>query len=340
MKIYSTLPEQKTGELLRLIGDCRLADSEEEADVVLVVRKDEVEFKADCPEKAVVVAGYPDKPGERFATAAHERGVCADNIFFVPPGGKVNWDFVAGQIKMTGEEEPLYWDEDRTGAVEDEKGNARGCILVAGARGGVGRTTIAVSLLAHYADIGENVCLLDLGSPPSAKFHAGAAEWAEEKFCLFAKTSYGDICRPKIPVWRISEGELSGIIKELGRRYQKVVVDLPAEPYREHYAVFSGARLVAVVDSDVVQSVTPLTSLLNGRPADVYVYNKYRPEVPEDVVAMHIKGDLVTVKEDLQGCYAALASGKPASAESEAVALGVGEIAAKLNGGSEYSWLE
>lgn len=351
MKVYLNVRQQAKNKILQLMGDGEIVESPGLADVCLLVRNDAGDLSEGLnidPQKAIVVAGYPDKTGESYALKAEELLISPEKIFFVPVGRKLDPDFIVERIAEMAapaspeEEFDISWEDVQEEQAPDEGAkeshvmeveSGSEIIWVAGCRGGVGRTTIAAALLAHYLDIGEKACLADFGMPGAAHRHVKADEWLDEGNHLRMQS-----------LFRLRESIFEGhtyteLLKELRGNFTRVIVDLPAEIPSGLLPYISAGKLIAVVDSDLVQTVLPLSLEPEkyGKTADVYVYNRCRPEVPPETLESHLNAEIIVVQDDCQGCMAALAAGKPASEESESMAVAVGEITARLGGGYEWS---
>lgn len=106
----------------------------------------------------------------------------------------------------------------------------------------------------------------------------------------------------------------------------KIVVDTPPS-FREFDRVDA---VVLVVSPDLVQCIEPAKAIPKAR---AVVYNRRRPELPEEVVKSAFPNiPVITVDDDYQGCAAALAVGVPASNRSLKIAEAVGTLAAVLDG--------
>lgn len=345
MKLFLNVKQQVKNKILQLIENGEIVESPNLADVCVIIRNDAGDLSEGLnidPQKVIVVAGHPDRAGESYALKAEELSLSPEKIFFVPAGRKLDMDFIAEKIAEMAtpaspeEECEISWGEeqeeqlsvdgaDETPVMEGENGSE--IIWVAGCRGGVGRTTIAAALLAHYLDIGEKACLADFGLPEAAHRHVDKGEHQRMQ----------NLFRPRESI--LKGNAYTELIKELKGNYTRVIVDLPAEIPSDLLPHISAGKLIAVVDSDLVQTVLPLSLEPEkyGKTADVYVYNRCRPEVPAETVESHLNVEIIVIQDDYQGCMAALAAGKPASEESESMAVAVGEITARLGGGYEWS---
>jgi hypothetical protein len=352
MKLFLNAKQQVKNKILQLIENGEIVESPDPADVCVLIRNDagglgdlSEGFNID-PQKVIVVAGYPDRAGESHALKAEGLLISPERIFFVPAGRKLDLNFIAARIAEMAvmavpaspeEELDISWEDEQeeqapaesageSPVTEAESESRSEIIWVAGCRGGVGRTTIAAALLTHYLDIGEKACLADFGLPGAAHRHIDKGEHPRMQ----------NVFRPGEPI--LKSNAYTELLKELRGNFTRVIVDLPAEIPPGLLPHISAGRLIAVVDSDLVQTVLPLSLEPEkyGKAADVYVYNRCRPEVPAETVEAHLNAEIIAVQEDYQGCMAALAAGRPASEESESMAVAVGEITARLGGG--YAW--
>lgn len=344
MKLFLNVNQKVKNKILQLIENGEIVESPDLADVCVHIRNDAGSLSEKLnkdPHKVIVVAGYPDSAGESYALNAEELLISPERIFFVPAGRKLDLDFIAEKIaEMAAPDSPeeefgISWEDEQEGQLlvdgtdefpVMEGKNGSEIIWVAGCRGGVGRTTIAAALLAHYLDIGEKACLADFGLPGAAHRHIDKGDHLRMK----------NLFRPDESI--LKGNAYTELLKELRGNFTRVIVDLPAEIPTDFSPHISAGKLIAVVDSDLVQTVLPLSLEPEkyGKAADVYVYNRSRPEVPAEMVESHLGAEIIVVQDDFQGCMAALAAGRPASEESESMAVAVGEITARLGGG--YEW--
>ncbi|NSW84367.1 MAG: ParA family protein [Syntrophothermus sp.] len=162
-------------------------------------------------------------------------------------------------------------------------------------KGGTGRTTLAASLAEHYAALGLKTVLLDTADPPNAHCH-----------------------------FQSVRGDLN-MLETL--QADKIVVDT-SPSFREFDRVDA---VVLVVSPDLVQCIEPAKAIPKAR---AVVYNRRRPELPEEVVKSAFPNiPVITVDDDYQGCAAALAVNVPASNRSLKIAEAVGTLAAILGKG-------
>lgn len=352
MKIYTNMSKQLKNKILQLLGGCEIVDSPEMADICVVMRnKNNDEISIINSQKMIAIAGYPDSTGESFALKAEAMKFNPDYIYFVPAGKKLDIEFLVSKINVLSTPAPLeeecdiYWEEEPeeseqnlvVAGVDFENQDESEIFWITGCRGGVGRTTIAAALCSHYLDISDKTCLLDLGMPGAAHYHFNVGEWQDKGAYL----RWGSLIRPKLPF--CDTGSIDELFGELKKEYAKIIVDLPAEipPILNPY--MATGKIVAIVDPDLVQTVLPIYTdpLKFGKNVDVFIYNRSRPDVPGEAVESHLNLDteIIIVSEDFQGCMAALAANKPASEESEAIAVAVGELAARLGGGNGWSMI-
>ncbi|GBF35464.1 hypothetical protein DCCM_4593 [Desulfocucumis palustris] len=282
------------------------------------------------PATTLVIAGFDSPAGMDFAQEAMAAGVPESSILFVPGGSGLSFEFIAGQIlnlidpgrESPAPEEGFIPETSRAGRVK--------VIAVLGFRGGVGRTTVATSLAIHYTDIGERVALLDLGAPPASYRYTGAEIQEQEGFKC-AQGQFGDIYMPAGHLWELTPGELEQVLGQLKNNYRRVLVDMPSQVPGEGLGALKPDRTVVVMDHDIVQSVEPAAEL---RGQAVFVYNRYIPATARDLVTGYVGEPLIVIKDDPEGCQAALVAKEPAYRTSEDIARGIGEVAARIQEGS------
>lgn len=172
-----------------------------------------------------------------------------------------------------------------------------------GRKGGVGRTTYAASLVAHYNNTSEKAALVEIGPFDHGQHHLG-----DPKF--------GEAIRGNIP--------------ELIPLYRRLVVD--ASPEYENLDEFD--VVIAVVNADLIQSIEPTKEFLEQKgvkPAAV-IYNNARTLVPEELVSACFPGvEIIPVEDDFHCCSAALTAKVPAAVKSAKIAHAVGKIAALID---------
>lgn len=311
MKLHITLEPETAGRLARALGG-ELAGNPESADVAVVFFKNpaggvsdpaEIARHAPVPARTIVVAGVYSLEGEAFAESACRLGIPQENILFASPEGLRVSDLIPYVQKLAGDTgtagAPLITFAS-PGIVKVPK-----LIGVVSAKGGVGKTTFAASLVAHYASVSEKAALFDLGAPRCGRFHITSPE-------------HGDVLEKSLAE-----------LEEYKDAYRRIVVD--AYPFFDGIAF---ERVVTVVDADVVQCVEPTCEYLTrlGAKPSVVVYNRRKPEVPEGIISSYFSNaPVVVVEDDFPGCMAALAAGVPASMKSEKIARAVGQIAALID---------
>jgi len=192
-------------------------------------------------------------------------------------------------------------------------------------KSGVGKTTLAAALAAHFKELAERVALVDFGVPPCARYHVGAEPSAEKDGFLFAPGGYIDLYEPARPY--PPPADMAGLLEPLTAEYRRLFVVLPPVP--EAVGAVSPDILVAVVNGDLVQVLEPTAAL--GLDA-LYAYNKGGSEITAEEVEEMLGRGVVAVGHDPEGCAAALAAGVPANVKSEAVARAAGELAAAITG--------
>lgn len=287
-----------------------------------------------APQKTLVIAGIDDERGMAFAEEALTLGVPEANIMFATAGQGINLQAIAERlqelIKPSNQEiEENNWEDgftwDESPIINAPQVNRIKTVAIVGYRGGTGKTTVAMSLAVHFADIGEKVAVLDLGSPPAAFRYTSGETEEQDTFKII--NSFCDIYIPIKPVWYITAESVAKVIEELRLKYRRVIIDYPAEPVPGHIEAVNADRTVVVVDPDIVQAVEP-AAVLKGRA--IFLYNKAIPETDTDLVTAFIGEPLVVIKNDHDGCQAALAAREPAYRKSEVVARGIGELAAEI----------
>lgn len=303
--IYITLNQPLAENISQFLGGNAVAHSQE-ADVCIVFYKNPgggVETVAEHindPADTIVVAGTPNKDSYAFADEAIKLGVPPRQVLFTPPEGI---DVTVLSSVMQGiQEKPVVPITTPKRIVDVPK-----LIGVIGCKGGIGRTTIAASLVAHYSSISEKAVLLDMCQPANGKYH--------------------------LPEEQVVSGT-SDKIQELMPVYRRIVVDVP--PMFADLDLFE--KIVVVVSADIIQSVEPTKKFLEQRgilPTAV-VYNCKKPEIPEEMLKLYFesfgKVPLVSIDEDFAGCSAALTAQSPALLKSQGIAQAVGFVAAAIDG--------
>lgn len=273
------------------------------------------------PKKTVVIAGKNDEEGWAFAEEAEKAGLGEEQIFFMPVKLKELVEAISRLMEADGGNEDISWSTD---TVNETRAKT---IAVAGLRGGVGRSTVAASLADYFKGIGEKVAIIDLGSPPVTNMHFGIEAADETRDGMVVLKGDVDIYVPETGVWDYPSDNLQKIVSELNLQYRRVIIDLPPEPRHQHMEAINPDCLVVVFDYDMILSAKPAAAVQGG----IFVYNKAVPEVSQ-LLAASILGDVepIVIKMDIEGCNAALSDNKPAYVYSEAVAQGIGQLAAKI----------
>lgn len=279
------------------------------------------------PLRTVVIPGHDNEQGFAFADAAVAAGVPEDNLLFIPAGRGLSIQQMAQKITQIITEHPVNTMQEKPGYSNQGDAKRIKVIAVIGGRGGVGRTTITLSLASHYTDIKQTVAILDLGSPPAAYRHAGV-ELQEQEGFRFAQSPYCDIYAPPGPVWEFPTETIAQLINELRAKYRRVIVDFPTEIVAGHFEAINPDRVVVVMDPDVMQTVEPFAELKGQA---LFVYNKAVPDVDVTVINAFVGESLIIIENDIDGCQAGLTEGTPAYRTSETVARGIGELAGELD---------
>jgi hypothetical protein len=300
-----------------------LVDDPMNADGVLLFFKNPVGSATDIagdivnPKTTVVVAGIPNYESIAFAEEAAKNGVPEQNIIFTATRGITISDIqpliksIIVPPETKKKSEPSHSIQPSIQFPREEKKIVKisKVISVVGCKGGVGRTTFAASLVAHYASVSEKAILLDASLPHNGKYH-------------ITNATAGDVI----------EG-LANPSEELKVGYRRIVVDV--DPAFEDMKTLE--KVVVIVDADTVQSLEPTVDIMKreGVKPCVVVYNRTRAEVPKEIVEASFVGvKVIAVEDDFAGCRAALAAGIPASMKSKAIAKAIGEIAAIIDSSS------
>lgn len=355
MNIYSTLPEQITGKLLALLGEeYKTCQNSDQADIVILIRKSRfggVESPAPHiknPQATIIIAGTPDPSGEKFAAEAVNVRVPEENIYFLPKGQSLSLKLLTDKIveisaslkSVSSVESDEEWvpafDDDipNMSLPKQERRKITRTIAFLSYKGGVGRTTLATSLLAHYQDTGERSCLLDLSWPSTAGYHIGVSSHEEKDNFMFYRTPYGNLVKPKMPIYTIGVLPITELISVLRKEYRRVLIDLPTYPPAELVKAMRIEKTVVLVNHDIVQVVEPTANKLKDRANHIFVYNRVIPEVEPEMVSAYLDNIQVEIiPSDIDGCTSALAAGKPAHQASKEIARVIGTLAAIIDKG-------
>lgn len=353
MNIYSTLPEQVTGKLLaQLNEDCKICNSSSQADIAILIRKsgfggiDTPTLHIKNPLATIIIAGTPDLNGEKFADEAVNCGVPEGNIFFLPKGQVLSLKILTDKMaeilsklnpteseKLDEEWVPLFEDDTPSiTALNQERRKITHVIACLSYKGGVGRTTIATSLLAHYQDTGEQSCLLDLSWPSTSSYHIMANSYEEKNNVLICKTKYGALVMPKVPIYRLGVSSTVELINMLRNEYRRVLIDLPTYPSIELVQAIGANKTIVFVNHDITQVVEPTAHILTNRTNHIFVYNRTIPEVEPEMVSAYLNNiNVEIIPTDMGSCIAALAAGQPANLVSKEIAKAIGRLAAIID---------
>ncbi|HLB96556.1 MAG TPA: P-loop NTPase, partial [Acetobacteraceae bacterium] len=158
------------------------------------------------------------------------------------------------------------------GGAEPAAGRGGHVVAVCGARGGVGATTVAVSLALELADIAKaHVALLDLhlqggtaalmlsGRPgPGLRIALEDSERADSLFLERTAIAVEPRLRliaaeePLGAILQVSSGGVARVLDLLQRKFNYVVVDLPMPvPQEMNWAVVMARQVVVVMGPDV-----------------------------------------------------------------------------------------
>ncbi len=350
MKLYSMLPEKYSQKIAHKVGLPLVGDYAADDVISIIVRKnpacgvdDPTEY-INNPKAAIVVAGIPDKTGEEFCNKAVQAGVPETNIFVLPPKQPLSPKQLVDKVKEVYEsllsqqeeaaddtEDVMFLDFESEEQEPQATGQRIKVVAVRGFRGGVGATTIAASLAGYFSDLGGKVAVVDLGIPPNVRYHTPEVKYEKKEGFLLSQCEQWDLYALPMPVWMLKAENLSQLIENLRKEYRWIVVDFAPQPDREHVNAVRPDVTVAVMDSDVTQSVEPLqkqTAKIDN--PVVYVYNKVVPDVPVDIMESILNSSVVTIKTDISGCSAGLTGSVPAYRQSEVLAEGIGRIAGSI----------
>jgi hypothetical protein len=347
MRVYSTYKKSINGELASCTGFTVSRDLP--ADIYLIAREpkkleDPAKYIKN-PKTTLIVAGRDNAKGVKFGKIAKSCGVPEENIILVPEGVNFTINTLAEGLKRVAEtaettEEPLLEalleeEESCLEPVAEEESLPKKerpatrkkskIITFYGYKGGLGKTTFATALAAHFKDIGERVALIDLNTPPCAGYHFGIFPEGDGKNGFnFTETPYGDLYIPAEPYW--SHPALDEIMN-LRMDYGRIIVVYPPQPGAMLEGIKSD-RVVIMVNSDMVQVVEPTAHInVNG----IYIYNLAMPDIEQELVSEILGKEVVSAEPDPDGCQAALASGEPANRKSENITKAVGQLAALLD---------
>jgi hypothetical protein len=288
------------------------------------------------PAKTIVIAGADNSQGQSFAYKAADQGVPKNNIFLIPRAAGI--DLIKIAARLTEMALTLPSEGPSIGAPDIPEPSQPQAITIAVVkyRGGTGSTSVAMSLAIHFADIGDRVAVIDLGSPPAAHRHCSGGGPKEtdcgmrvtESFCdIFVPKSFCDIYSPLCPVWELPVDTLTGMINKLKTEYDRLIIDFSAEPLKDHLDAAAPDKVVIVMDPDIEQTVATAAEFKD--PA-IFVYNRAIPLVSAKIISDLIGTNPVIIPEDAEGCQAALTSREPAYRTSESMATGIGELAAAI----------
>ncbi|SFR07035.1 cellulose synthase operon protein YhjQ/BcsQ [Desulfoscipio geothermicus] len=339
MKLFSMLPQKFTDRIANETGLTLTENYKEPGIISIVIRKnktggidDPTEYLV-TPQNCIVIAGTPDKTGIAFSNRATKAGVPEDNIFLLPAGQRLSVNAIIEKILSIqqnilandNDEDVFIFEDEEESAGPAPVTNRIKVIAVRGFRGGVGTTTITTSLAMLLHENGGKIAVVDLGIPPNAKHHCGNPQFDKKDGFLLAQTEYWDLYVPPAPVWKLNSDKIGPLIDILRKEYRWVVVDFSPQPDYKHIQSVEADKTVVVIDSDVVQSIEP-AAIKNA----LFVYNKAIPDIGTEIVEDILGQNVITIKTDFEGCYAALASGEPAYKKSETIAMGMGKLAAKI----------
>lgn len=291
INLYITLEPSIASQIASMLGGTYV-NSPANADISIIFPSN-LPGGVDDPKphlsaKDIVVAGLLGEEAHNFARTAMEAGIPAKNILI---SGNRSFDPSVLQPYLTA---PPPKVQKRVPKV----------IGFIGRKGGVGRTTFAASLVAHYANTSEKAALVETGPFDHGKFH-------------IEDPKYGDVVR--------------GNLDELIPIYRRLVID--ASPEHENLDEFD--IVIAVVDADLIQSIEPTKEFLEqkGVKPIAVIYNNARALVPEELVSACFPGtEIIPVEDDFHCCSAALTAKVPAAVKSDKIARAVGKIAALIDG--------
>lgn len=124
-------------------------------------------------------------------------------------------------------------------------------ILVANAKGGVGKTCISVGLAGAWAEVGRRVLIVDTNDPQHT-----AAHWLGGRDC------------PNIEVVRAQESDhqLGGLLRQIQDRgeHEVVIVDTPPRAAVAVQASLSVAHTLLVPVTPSVTDISPVSDMLRA----------------------------------------------------------------------------
>ncbi|MGE5372394.1 MAG: hypothetical protein ACM3QZ_10430 [Solirubrobacterales bacterium] len=289
MRCYVNLPAADGLTIARALNG-KPADHPRDADLCLVFGGEELQDpRPHLGRTNLVFPGELSVISERFADRAISAGVSPENIYF---SGDRKMDIV--QLLALIQERNITIDQSRPAKV----------IGFVGPKGGLGRTTFAASLVAHYNNTSETAALLECGAVQNGPMHIGSSE-------------YGSVL-------------YNEPIADAAAAYRRLVVDASPgfeDPQQYH-------RTILIVDADVIQTIEPAREYLQLhriKPHAV-IYNRCRAEVSAKLVEAYFPGiRVIPVEDDFSNCMAALAAGTPAAEKSPRIARAIGELAALID---------
>jgi hypothetical protein len=287
------------------------------------------------PNACIVIARPPDKGGLEFGEKAAQKGVPESNIFLIPQGQSLAAKVLLSKIKEIKKQLQVNNNNGTDDAIdlfgEDDKSDIAlpfQTIAVRGLKGGVGTTSVAASLGLHLSDIGYKVAIIDLGTPPCMKYHCESPELKKEGSFLMGVANFCDLYVPTVPSWMVNSDKLSTQLEHIKKQYTCLIIDYSPQPHRNHIELIQPDINVLVMNSDIIQSVEPIRDVKSNK--NVYVYNMSIPDITPEVIEQIIESEVITIKTDYAGCYAALAENLPAYTKSDVFATGIGLLAAQI----------
>ncbi|MBC7287198.1 MAG: AAA family ATPase [Armatimonadetes bacterium] len=315
-----------------------------------------------APEVAsVVVLRSPDEQGRRLAQAAGARGViAADDLSRLP---QLLQEISDARAAMSPEVVRRIVDVQAAPVV----------VAVVGAKGGVGKTTVAVNLAVALAHKGEKVVLVEapwqlgdaamfLDVSPAHSFlelaetanldpdivEASLAHHSSGVSLLAATTESPSEELPLLS--RLNTETLGAVLGSLKRTHSAVVADLPASIWEHTAYVSTRSHVVVVVTTaDDVATIRDAATLLDLLAAvgvkqeqTVLVVNRVargKPLGPDDIVRVTGWEHYLAIPEDEANAAAAINEGVPLvlrtpnSPAARAISKLADDILAKLGRG-------